>query len=369
METAPFRALKKAAACLCLLIQFGFLLTDRAIAQSAPALQSPAAAEPTPIQKELPPVGVPTEQAISPNEAHVYKVKLTGGQAFPITFQKKGIYIFPRILDSQKEPLIEAYSQTGLNGKIQMVFIPKDSGEYQLYIQGFGERGLPSAYLMTVEENRTPTPHDWAVFTLCQGRLLSDLKNFEQSVVVLKRAVEQLREVEDTELLGEALYSFGTAQGKTGNIQLEQEFTQEALSMFRKHGIQEGEWTCLIDIAGFHSRQQNYQQALDLLSEVVAHQRKNSMPSRTLGFALSNLGNVYLRLGEPKKSLESFNEASVIFHRFGDGKGVAIMLYRIGYLTLINGDIEASIKILQLSLSMCGVFDLPITKAHNLLSR
>ncbi len=362
MKTAPHRAFQKVAVCLCLLTFPGSFHNGRLFAQSAP----PAPAEPAPIQKELPPVGVPTEVVISPGQSHVYKANLPAGQAFSVTFRRMGFLFSPRIHDSKGEPLIEANANNGLNGKIQLVFIPEETGEYQLQIEGDGESGPAKAYLMTVEAQREPTPLDRAVMTLCRGRMLKEMEKYSDADGVLRQAVGRLKALGDTELLAEALLSYGFVQLNLGKIQLGQELMVEALPLFRKHGIQEGALTCLNNLAAIFAFQKNYQKAIDLMTEVIGIQRKFEKPTTNLGLSLSNLGFFNAQVGDFRKSIELQTEALELFQRLGDRVNTAATFSNLGDNYRLVGELEKSIEVLQRALKEFQALKLRRNEANTL---
>ena len=132
--------LRRLASLLCLLClsagTFSLPASARQSGQSAPQANAPAA--PAPIQKDLPPVGVPTEQRITPGQVHRFKMELKAGLAFRAHLQRKGVVISMMIYDAKDQPLILADISNDLDGKIPLVFIPKETGTFQVSIESEG---------------------------------------------------------------------------------------------------------------------------------------------------------------------------------------------------------------------------------------
>lgn len=342
MKFHPLPALKSVVASALILASLGFPWTGPATGQSTPPVPPQIPAESTPIQKALPSVGVPTEQVITPGQTHVYTVKLTAGQAFAVTVRKKDVAIALKILNSTEQPVIVAETQTGLNGEIPLVFIPRETGDYRVWVISEGFPESPArAYTMSVEPLRAPTPWDQAVAALGEGLCLMEREYFREAALKLESAVTDLRNAKAMDLFPDALFALGRATGELGKLRSSQIFLNDALDLYRKRGIDEGELVCLNALAETCLAQENYAQARDL-GKVVVHRRRTATPvnARQLGIALYTFGIYHKVVGDFSRADELMTESLEIAQRLNHRQWIARSLCELSEIKSLSHDAE-----------------------------
>ncbi len=347
-----FHSLKVALVGLLLLGTPGFPTTGRVAAHvvSPPA---PPRAETALIQKDLPPIGVPAEVPITPGQTHVFRLKLTAGQAFPVTIRKKAVAISLKVLDSREQPVILAETQTGLNGEIPLVFIPLETGEYQLWVISEGLPDTPvTAYTMSVEPFRAPTARDQAVMALWEGLALADGEHFREAVLKLEGAAADLRNAKALELFPDALFALGGVTRELGKIRSSQIFLNDALDLYRKRRNDEGELMCLNALVETCLAQEDYSQALEL-GQTVVKRRRMGTPVNTgqLGIALYTLGMYYKEVGDFSKADELTAESLDIAQRLNNRQWIARSLCELSEIKCLSREGEQALDLVEKALS------------------
>jgi CHAT domain-containing protein/lipopolysaccharide biosynthesis regulator YciM len=342
MKLHPFFALRSVVAGALIFVTLGFPGMGRASGPSAPPVPPQSPAQSPPIQKELPPVGVPAEQAITPGQTHLYTVKLTAGQAFAVTVRKKGVAISLKILDATEQPLILAETQTGLNGDIPVGFIPRETGDYRLEVASEGLPDSPArAYTMSVEPFRAPTARDQALMTLWEGLCLADRDHIREAARKLEAAVTDLRNAKAEDLFPDALFALGQATRELGKLRSSQIFLNDALDLYRKRGIDEGELVCLNALAETCLAQENYAQAREL-GQVVVHRRRTATPlnAEQLGIALYTFGTYHKVVGDFSRADELMAESLEIAQQLNHRQWIARSLCELSEIKSLAHDAE-----------------------------
>jgi CHAT domain-containing protein len=339
MKTAPLRAFQKVAICFCLLALPGFPLNGRVFAQSAPP-QTPAPAEPPPIQKELPPVGVPTEQTITPGQTHRYRVDLHGGLAFRARVRRKGVALSLFVHDAQDNPLVQGDSASGPDGEVPLVFIPKENGTFTLLIESEGDPAAEKGYLLTVEGQREPTDQDRAEMLLEVGEIQTQTGNFKLAVDTFGKAIDALRKTGNPERLAQGLLSLSFCQMNLGRLQPAEGLLKEAFPLYQNLGFEAGQQLCLSNLSTIHSFRGDFDTALEYSQRALVILRNRKEVTLQLGISLSNHGHIYRQLGNFLKSIEARGEALAIFRKLRNQEFEGATLANIGddYRTLKNLD-------------------------------
>lgn len=334
MKTDPLRAFKKVAVCLCLLTLSGF--PPDLFAQSSP--RTSASAEPPPIQKELPPVGVPTEQAITPGQTHRYRVDLRAGLAFRARVRRKGVALSLFVHDAQDNPLVKGDSASGPDGEVPLVFIPKENGTFTLLIESEGDPAAEKGYLLTVDGQREPTDQDRAEMLLEEGEIQTETGNFKLAVDTFGKAIDALRKTGNPERLAQGLLTLSFCQMNLGRLQAAEGSLKEAFPLYRNLGFDAE--LCLSNLSAIHSFRGDFDTALEYSQRVLVILRNRKEDTLQLGISLNNHGYIYRRLGNFLKSIEARSEALAIFRKLRNQEFEGATLANIGddYRTLKNLD-------------------------------
>lgn len=337
---------------LLLLLLMGMgLLPIPALARQSGRAASGTDANP-PVQKELPPPGVPTENSIIPGQVHRYRVELKAGLAWRANVRRKGVTISLLMYDTKDQPLIEGDSASGIEGEVPLVFIPKENGTFLFSIESGGDPSAEKGYVLTIEAQREPTDDDRAVMLLNEGLLLKEQRNFKAAEETLGKAIESLRKSGNRPMLGQGLLSLSFTLLSLGRLQSGEVLLKEALSLFRELKFEDGQQSCLNNLSSVARFRQDLQAALDYALQSLELLRKEPVVTLQLGIALGNVGGIYLLMGDLAKSMEKSEEAVHVFQTIRNREFEARALANLGNNHRIAGNTRKAAEYLEQALEI-----------------
>ena len=178
-----------------------------------------------------------------------------------------------------------------------------------------------------------------------------NLGEFEKSIDYLQQALAILRSGPDRNAESYTLSNIGTAYRGSGNYQEALSYYGQARAIQQKTGnrAQEAE---TLDLTGVvYSQLGQPDKALEFHQQALAIQRATQNIRRE-AISLTNIGHVYNLLDQPEKAIEQFDKSLLIFRNIGDLNNAATTLESRAQSERLRGDLFASRKNIEESLSL-----------------
>jgi tetratricopeptide (TPR) repeat protein len=183
------------------------------------------------------------------------------------------------------------------------------------------------------------------------GVSYTNLGEFEKSIDYLQQALAILRTGPDRNAESYTLSNIGSAYKASGNYQEALNYFGQARAIQQKTGnrAQEAE---TLDLTGVvYSRLGQPEKALEFHTQALEIQRATQNIRRE-AISLTNIGHVYNLLGQPEKALDQFDKSLLIFRNIGDLNNAAAALEARARAERLRGDLVASRKNIEESLSL-----------------
>jgi CHAT domain-containing protein/tetratricopeptide (TPR) repeat protein len=183
------------------------------------------------------------------------------------------------------------------------------------------------------------------------GVSYTNLGEFEKSIDYLQQALAIMRNGPDRNAESYTLSNIGNAFKTAGNYQEALNYFGQARAIQQKTGnrAQEAE---TLDLTGVvYSRLGQAEKALEFHQQALEIQRATQNIRRE-AISLTNIGHVYNLLSRPEKALEHIDKALSIFRNIGDLNNAGAALEARARAEQIRGDLVASRKNIEESLSL-----------------
>ena len=249
------------------------------------------------------------------NQRHVYQLSLLQRQYAHVVVDQKGVDVVVRLLDPNRQPLVERESPNGKFGPEAVSVVAPVAGTY--YLEVCASRSQPAgSYQLKVDGPRQGTDND-------EKRV-----NAEQLLLVGRKLAEQRK----TETLTSAIEKYSTA------LQTWREFTD-----VREEGY------ALCNIGEAYRFLLNFAEAKKYLDQALARLAEAGDLSGQ-AYVLNQIAAAHRDLDDPRKALPNYADALALRTRIGDRWGQAQIHNNVGFLYSEIGEQQDSITNSELAI-------------------
>jgi len=308
--------------------------------------------------------GTAIERQLSGSRSDTYEVTLKAGQFVDIVVNQRGVDVAMTISGPDGKQLAEVDGPNGMHGPERLVLIAETAGVYRLVVHPYRDTGPAGRYEIKIEALREATSAD-RIHVDAQNRLI------EAQQLWAKRTADSLKEAlpkfEESLSLwrtlgdrwGEAdvLWYLADVQNLLQEPGKALDILEKLLALRRSLADVRGEAAALEHIASNYRFLSEYQKALEYQTEALRLAR--SVHDEELGGFLSEMGLIYIRLGEPRRALEYFEEALPVHRANGLRDLEAIALWDIGNVYHSSGELQKALTYYAQALPMVTTLGMP----------
>ncbi|ASW52926.1 BTAD domain-containing putative transcriptional regulator [Plantactinospora sp. KBS50] len=164
---------------------------------------------------------------------------------------------------------------------------------------------------------RPPDPDGERLMLSGLGVACCAIRNYEEALVHLRRALELMRECGDRRGQGMVLNNVALAHCQLGDLESGLAMHQQALDLHAADGHHPGVALALANIGDVHTSMGEYGRALDHLNRALTLAREVGNPHLEAG-VLQNIGEAQMAAGNQGRALAAFGEALTIRRRIGE---------------------------------------------------
>lgn len=251
------------------------------------------------------------------NQRHVYQLSLLQRQYAHVVVDQKGVDVVVRLLDPNRQPLIERDSPNGKFGPEAVSLVAPAGGIYYLEVCA-GTAQPAGSYQLKLEGPRQVTDNDEkrvnAEQMLLAGRKLAEQRKTETLTAAIEKFTATLptwRELADAREEGYALCHIGEAYRFLLNFAEAKKHLDQALARLAEAG----------DLSG-------------------------------QAYVLNQIGAAHRDLDDPRKALPNYADALALRTRIGDRWGQAQIHNNVGFLYSEIGEQQDSITNSELAIPL-----------------
>ncbi|HJX29636.1 MAG TPA: tetratricopeptide repeat protein, partial [Thermoanaerobaculia bacterium] len=253
-------------------------------------------------------------RTLSAGKSHHFRFTAEAGRFLDLRVEQRGVDVLVLLRDSTGRLLYEVDSPTGKKEREIVLAVTPVAGRYQLTVEPL-KSDAAGKFVLEVREVRLAGERDRhlaagaAAFARGERRRLDHA--FEQAVLAYRQALPHFEAARAGSELARAEWRLGETLLSTG------ELLQSAPVLAR---------------------------AADRLRELGDHGREAQ--------ALSSLGSVWRRLGEPERALAAHQRALRLYRAAGDQEGEALALNSIGLVHEQIGELQTAIDHYESALAL-----------------
>lgn len=170
------------------------------------------------------------------------------------------------------------------------------------------------------------------------GRAYDRKKDYEEAGKTFAAALEFAEASGDLPQQARALSGLGASRYNLGHPDEAREIWNRAVALTRQGGDDATEALAEMNLAVLHHNQGQFQQALELYTNLA----RRASPQDP-GLLHSNIGNLYMELGDPRQALENYERARAAYHASGDVENEVNALVNVGRARQQMGDLGAAL--------------------------
>lgn len=194
------------------------------------------------------------------------------------------------------------------------------------------------------------------------GSVYESVGDKEKGLEYYERALKEYRDVMDNDTLGSVLHNIGRVSNALGRSDEALKYHEQAMAIFKKTDDPLGVANVLQNVSEVYTglakqeadpaaQRRQWLKAADNLKQALEIARKMGNQSRIAEF-LTNLGEVYLALGEEPQAQASLNEALSLRQAVGDRNGEAKSRYHLARVERDQGNHNAAIEQIQQAIEL-----------------
>ncbi len=142
---------------------------------------------------------------------------------------------------------------------------------------------------------------------------------------------------------GRTLYYLGLARFRKQEFRLSKYYSENALKIFKILGDLKYQVNTLNNLAGVEMVRDNYAQALELYSQAYHLKIENKKSDTSFDTELSNIANVYNRMGQSAKALEYVRKSLALLRKNNDKRSQINTLNSIGSYHSGLGNVDSAL--------------------------
>ncbi len=339
--------------------------------------------------------GVPIERELAGGELHTYRLTLGAGQYVQVIAETGELEATVTLFGPDGQKLAESFSSNGNKGPENIIFWAEERGNFRLDVRTVNKEAVPGHYEIKISELRVATTEDRSrvsarrLFDEAQHlRVQPTSESLRQAVAKYKEALPLWRTASDLRMEATTLNNIGLVYSYLSEQQNALDYYHQSLPLWRAVGRREGEAATLFNIAYIWRELGEGQQALDSYRQALTLYQETGNRSGEAaalmltgnvysslgeeqqalglyeqafslfaekgdrGFALTNIGTAYLRLGEPVKALEYLNQGLIIHRQMNDHHIEAVALSNLGEVYRLLGDQPKAVEYQNQALSL-----------------
>lgn len=186
---------------------------------------------------------------------------------------------------------------------------------------------------------------------VCEGTVLETAGDIARAEQLYDEAVTVAGQHDDDEMLAGALFARGHVRGLRGEYATGLADLKQAQTLYAQLDLPDHALTSLNGIATLYNRIGDYQQAQQIYSSALAHQREQGM-RREQVVTLHNLGRAQENLGDWARAREAFQEAYDLSRELNFERGEAYALRGLAAVQNTNGAPDVALVTLEQAAAM-----------------
>jgi CHAT domain-containing protein len=291
---------------------------------------------------------VAVDRDLTGSGSHTYNVALSAGQFVHIIVTQQGVDVAVTMNGPSAGKLAEMDSPNGMYGPERLAHIAETTGAYQLVVTPYRDTGPAGRYQIRIEELRDATATDRlhldAQNQLIEGQALWVARTADALTAALpkfERSLALWRTLGDRRGEADVLWYLADVQNLLQEPTKALQSLDQLLALQRDLDDVRGVAATLEHIASNYRFLGEYQKALEYGTEAV--QLARASQDEELGNILSEVGWIYMRLGEHRQALQHFEESLPVHRAHGLRDLEAIGLWDIGSLHYSLGEFQQAL--------------------------
>lgn len=289
----------------------------------------------------------PVEAKLGGGDTHSYSLTADGGQYFSLQIEPNGLPLDVHLFGPSGKEIAARMNEAGELRDLRVSSIAAEGGTYRLTLAAADVEAPARAYRLTLIERRAARPEDatraGAEQAFENGKRLKaegSKEQLQKAVAAFESALPLWRSVRDQTQEGRTLDAMGDTYWSLGQPVPAKDCFTQALALARAANDRAGEASALSNL-GVTAIFADPKRAAGLMEESLAISRDidHNLQAETL----SNLGALYMRMGDLRKSLDCANRALALKRESGDRKGEMLILTNVAALYSGLGDPRQSL--------------------------
>jgi CHAT domain-containing protein/Tfp pilus assembly protein PilF len=289
----------------------------------------------------------PIEATLGGGSTQSYSLAADAGQYFRINIEPNGLPLDVHLLAPSGKEVGALMNEAGELRDIPISNIAAEGGTYRLTFASADPDAPARAYRITLIEIRAARPDDatrvGAEQAFQNGKRLKAQGSKEQlqkAVAAFESVLPLWRSVADQTQEGRTLDAMGDTYWSLGQPAPAKDCFTQALALAKAANDRVGEASALSNL-GVTAIFADPKKAAGLLEEslLLSRESDHNLQAETL----SNLGALYMRMGDLRKSLDYANRALELKRESGDRKGQMLILTNVAALYSALGDPRQSL--------------------------
>lgn len=256
------------------------------------------------------------EREIKGGETHLYAVRVAAGQFLDVRIAQQGVNIILTVLDGDGDKKIELNDDDSPDGEEHLAMIVERSGDYRLEARTTKPDAPAGRYVIKIAELRVADEKD-------QNK--ADADHLMRAALMLRR-----------QATGESLRAAASKY-------------EEAALLYRRNADAEDEGEALNSAGVVYNILGEWQKAIDNFTRVMLLNRDDKKSQSVIAH---NIGTIRLRLGEPLKALEAFQQSLALGRESGNKGLVPNTLVFIGMVDDQLGERGKALDVLGQALTL-----------------
>lgn len=185
---------------------------------------------------------------------------------------------------------------------------------------------------------RVGGPYEQATALQRLGQAYERKQDFESALKTFQEALSLAEEVGDLPQQANILSSIGADHYYLGRPGTAREIWERALNLSRQGGNKDTDAILENNLAVLYHNQGQFQRAVAMYAHLV-----ESVPFKDSGTMRSNMGSLYLEMGNPEEALEHYESARRVYRALGDIENEVKVMVNLGRVRQRMGDPQAAL--------------------------
>lgn len=301
--------------------------------------------------------GASVERTLTGGEVHSYRIALRANEFASVQIVKQNANVKLTVKDPTAANLFEANFESLEHGIEIIALLAKTEGTYTLIVEPDFKQAPPGRYQITLTEPHAATDAEQQRFaaqlTFTEAVQLHNqgtAASRQESNKKLMTALTAWRSLGDKAWEARTLYWIGWNDFWLNQPDAALPHLNQSLALRRASNDNSGAAEILRTIGLMQSAKGQWQPAREASLQALELHRSAALEHWQLGFTLAELGKIYWRLNDLKKSDEYFDEAIAALRQAGDEDSIADTLTSRSFIVMTRGDYQSAYEWLQRTL-------------------